>query len=160
MMRRVFDPSDASWSSAKLIIKGVLQGIVSAAPFVSTFIAIALIPVAFLFTHAYLSGKRHLPYHKLTGTVGILWDLSASLFYMIFRVSSQVTGAVLIYGAVHGTIAAVVILFELIVLGTGVMQWRTGKKSNLHTRATPILYVIWFIAFFSGEAFYILSYLL
>jgi uncharacterized membrane protein YozB (DUF420 family) len=131
-----------------------------AAPFVSTFIAIALIPVAFLFTHAYLSGKRHLPYHKLTGTVGILWDLIASFFYMIFRVSSQVTGAVLIYGAVHGTIAAVVILFEFIVLGTGLLQWRTGKKSNLHKKTTPILYVIWFIAFLSGEAFYIINYLL
>ena len=131
-----------------------------AAPFVSTFIAIALIPVAFLFTHAYLSGKRHLPYHKLTGTVGILWDLIASFFYMIFRVSSQVTGAVLIYGAVHGTIAAVVILFEFIVLGTGLLQWRTGKKSDLHKKTTPILYVIWFIAFLSGEAFYIINYLL
>jgi hypothetical protein len=131
-----------------------------AAPFVSTFIAIALIPVAFLFTHAYLSGKRHLPYHKLTGTVGILWDLIASFFYMIFRVSSQVTGAVLIYGAVHGTVAAIVILFEFIVLGTGLLQWRTGKKSNLHKKTTPILYVIWFIAFLSGEAFYIINYLL
>ena len=131
-----------------------------AAPFVSTFIAIALIPVAFLFKHAYLSGKRHLPYHKLTGTVGILWDLIASFFYMIFRVSSQVTGAVLIYGAVHGTIAAIVILFEFIVLGTGLLQWRTGKKSNLHKKTTPILYVIWFIAFLSGEAFYIINYLL
>ena len=131
-----------------------------AAPFVSTFIAIALIPVAFLFTHAYLSGKRHLPYHKLTGTIGILWDLIASFFYMIFRVSSQVTGAVLIYGAVHGTIAAIVILFEFIVLGTGLLQWRTGKKSNLHKRATPILYVVWFLAFISGEVLYIVSYML
>jgi hypothetical protein len=131
-----------------------------AAPFVSTFIAIALIPVAFLFTHAYLSGKRHLPYHKVTGTVGILWDLSASLFYMIFRVSSQVTGAVLVYGAVHGTIAAIVILFEIVVLGTGLMQWRTKTKSNIHKKATPILYVIWFIAFLSGETFYIINYLL
>jgi len=131
-----------------------------AAPFVSTFIAIALIPVAFLFTHAYLSGKRHLPYHKVTGTVGILWDLSASLFYMIFRVSSQVTGAVLVYGAVHGTIAAIVILFEIIVLWTGLVQWRTKTKSNIHKKATQILYVIWFVAFLSGEAFYIINYLL
>ena len=132
----------------------------AAAPFVSTFIAIALIPVAFLFTHAYLSGKRRLPFHKLTGTVGILWDLSASLFYMIFRVSSQVTGAVLIFGAVHGTIAAIVILLELIVLGTGLLQWRTGKKSNIHTKTTPILYLVWFIAFLSGEIFYIVNYIL
>jgi len=132
----------------------------SAAPFVSTFIAIALIPVAFLFTHAYLSGKRHLPYHKVTGTMGILWDLSASFFYMLSRVSSQVTGAMLVAGALHGVVAAIVILFEFVVLGTGLLQWRTGKKSNLHKKATPILYVLWFIAFFSGEAFYIINYLL
>ena len=131
-----------------------------AAPFISTFIAIALIPVAFLFTHAYLSGKRHLPYHKVTGPVGILWDLSASFFYMIFRVSSQVTGAVLVYGVLHGTIAAIVILFEIVVLGTGLVQWRTKTKSNIHKKATPILYVIWFVAFLSGEAFYIIHYLL
>jgi hypothetical protein len=132
----------------------------SAAPFVSTFIAIALIPVAFLFTHAYLSGKRHLPYHKLTGTVGILWDLSASLFYMIFRVSPQMTGGDFIYGATHGTVAAIVILLEFIVLGTGVLQWRTGEKSSIHTKTTPILYVLWFVAFLSGEAFYVIHYLL
>lgn len=130
------------------------------APFVSTFIAIALIPVAFLFTHAWLSGKRGLPYHKMTGTIGILWDLSASLFYMIFRVSSQVTGALVIYGAVHGTVAAFVILLEFIVLGTGLMQWRTKKKSKLHSRATPILYIVWFVAFLSGELFYIINYML
>jgi uncharacterized membrane protein YozB (DUF420 family) len=132
----------------------------SAAPFVSTFIAIALIPVAFLFTHAYFSGKRHLPYHKVTGTVGILWDLSVSLVYMLSRVASQVTGAMLIAGAVHGIIAVIVILLEFIVLGTGLLQWRTQKRSNLHTKTTPILYVLWFVAFFTGEAFYIINYLL
>ena len=130
------------------------------APLISTFIAIALIPVAVLFTHAYLSGTRNLPFHKVTGTVGILWDLSASFFYMILRTSTVVTGGMLIYGAVHGTIAAVVILFEFIVLGTGILQWRTRKKSRLHAKATPILYLIWFIAFISGEVFYIVNYLL
>jgi hypothetical protein len=131
-----------------------------AAPFVSTFIAIALIPVAFLFTHAYLSGKRHLPYHKVTGTAGIIWDLSASFFYMIARVASQVTGAMYVAGVVHGVIAAIVILLEFIVLGTGLLQWRTGKKNKIHTKTTPILYLLWFVAFLSGEAFYIINYLI
>jgi len=130
------------------------------APFVSTFIAVALIPVAFLFTHAYLSGKKKWRYHKITGTTGILWDLSASFFYMIARTSTVVTGGLLIFGAVHGMIAAVVILLEFIVLGTGLLQWRTGKKSNLHKKTTPILYVLWFIAFISGEIVYIVNYML
>ena len=137
-----------------------MHELMAGAPFVSTFIAIALIPVAALFTHAYLSGRRRLPYHRATGTIGILWDLSASFFYMIVRTGTVVTGGMLIYGAVHGTIAAIVILFEFIVLGTGLLQWRTGKKSELHRRATPILYLIWFVAFFSGEVFYIVNYLL
>ncbi len=130
------------------------------APLISTFIAIALIPVAFLFTHAYLTGRRNLPYHRATGTIGIVWDLSASFFYMIARTSTVVTGGVLVYGIVHGAVAVVVILFEFLVLATGLMQWRTKRKSKIHTKATPILYVIWFIAFLSGEVFYIVNYML
>lgn len=154
------NPHSLSRPRAKLITNGVLHGSVSAAPFVSTFIAIALIPVAFLFTHAYFSGRKRLPYHNVTGTMGIVWDLSVSLLYMLARVSSQVTGAMLVAGALHGVVAAVVILLELIVLSTGLLQWRTGKKSGIHKKTTPILYLLWFVAFFSGEAFYIINYLL
>ncbi len=132
----------------------------ASAPFVSTFIALALIPVAALYTHAYYTGKRKLPYHKLTGPVGVLWDLSASLLYMLARTTVVVTGGLLIFGAVHGTIAAVVIVLELIVLSTGLLQWKTGKKSSLHKRLTPILYVVWFVAFISGEILYIVTYVL
>lgn len=132
----------------------------TSAPFVSTFIALALIPVAGLFTHAYISGKRRLPYHKLTGTVGILWDLSVSFLYMIARTTTVVTGAMVVYGAVHGVIAAVVIALEFLVLGTGMLQWRTRKKSKLHKKLTPILYLLWFVAFLSGELLYIMSYML
>jgi hypothetical protein len=44
------------------------------APIASTIIAIGLIPVAFLFIHAYLSGKGKKRIHPVTGTIAIVWD--------------------------------------------------------------------------------------
>lgn len=138
------------------------------APFISTFIALALIPVAFLFTHAYLSGKRKLPYHKLTGITGIVWDLSMSIFYMIFRLFGGSTDSGILdinpqmwaYFAVHGVIAVVVILLELSILGTGLLQWRLKKKLPWHGRLSNPLYLLWFAAFISGEVVYLVYYVL
>ncbi len=138
------------------------------APWISTFIALALIPVAFLFTHAYLSGRRRLPYHKVTGTVGVLWDLSLSLFYMLFRLTRanveggilDITPGLVVYFAVHGIVAAVVIALELAILGTGVIQWRTHKPVKWHRLLSSPLYVLWFVAFLSGEIVYLVYYVL
>ena len=41
----------------------------TAAPFESTVVAVALIPVAFFFVHAYLSGKRKKRFHPVTGNI-------------------------------------------------------------------------------------------
>ncbi|MCJ7464645.1 MAG: hypothetical protein MUO81_07890 [Thermoplasmata archaeon] len=136
------------------------------APWVSTFIAVALIPVAFLFTHAYLSGRRKLPYHKLTGTVGIVWDLSLSTFYMLFRLAGtsvegsilDITPGLVVYFAVHGIVAVIVIAMELTILGTGIVQWRTRKPMKLHKRLSNPLYLLWFVTFLSGEAIYLIYY--
>jgi len=136
------------------------------APWISTFIAVALIPVAFLFTHAYLSGRRKLPYHKLTGTVGIVWDLSLSIFYMLSRlVGTSVEGNILditpglvIYFALHGIVAVVVIAMELAILGTGIFQWRTRKPMKWHKLLSNPLYLLWFVTFLSGEAIYLIYY--
>ena len=141
---------------------------VSEAPLISTFIAVALIPVAFLFTHAYLSGRNGLPYHKLTGMTGIIWDLSMSIFYMLFRLfGGEVEGGIIdinseliAYFAIHGIIAAIVILLELGVLTTGVWQWRNRKPSIWHRRLATPLYILWFAAFLSGELVYIVYYVL
>ena len=137
------------------------------APSISTFIALALIPVAFLFTHAYLSGKRKLPYHKITGTTGVVWDLSMSIFYMLYRIfGGSVESHILdidpqmwAYFAVHGTIAVVVILLELAILGTGLVQWRLGKKLKWHGKLSNPLYLLWFAAFISGEIVYLVYYI-
>jgi uncharacterized membrane protein YozB (DUF420 family) len=140
----------------------------SEAPFISTFIAIALIPVAFLFTHAYFSGKRKLPCHKLTGITGIVWDLSMSVFYMLYRViEGQAEGGILdshpeliAYFAIHGIIAAIVILLELGILSTGVWQWRKRSPSAWHRKLSTPLYILWFAAFLSGEVVYLVYYVL
>ena len=138
------------------------------APFVSTLVALALIPVAFLFTHAYLSGRRKWAFHTMTGSLGVIWDLSLSIFYMIYRiVGGDIEGGVLditpgmsIYFAIHGLIAVVVIGLELAMLGTGFIQWRHDKPSELHRRLSTPLYGFWFAAFLSGELVYLIYYVI
>lgn len=140
----------------------------TAPPFISTFVALALIPVGFLFTHAFLSGRRHLPHHKLTGTVGIVWDLGMSLFYMLYRlVGGNVESHILdispnmvAYFAVHGIVAVVVIALELAILATGILQWRMKKRLTLHRKLSIPLYILWFGAFLSGEIVYLVYYIL
>ena len=140
----------------------------TAAPWVSTFVAVALIPVAFLFTHAFLSGRRSLPFHKVTGTAGVVWDLGMSIFYMLYRLFGgnveshilDVSPNLVAYFAVHGMIAAIVILLEILILGTGLLQWRRKKRIALHGRLSIPLYILWFGAFLSGEIVYIVYYIL
>ena len=138
------------------------------APFISTFIAIALIPVAFLFVHAYLSGRKKWKYHNVTGLIAIIWDLSLSIGYMIFRTfggtiegnSLDITGLFLLYFIIHGIIAVIVIFLELSVLTTGILQWKKNKKINWHSRLAKILFILWWFAFLTGEIVYILNYLI
>ncbi len=136
------------------------------APAVSTFVALALVPVAFLFTHAYLAGRAHKGLHRITGPMAIVWDLGLSIFYMLYRsfggnvegASLKLEGAVLAYFAAHGAIAVIVILLELVVLVTGIMQIRKRAPVRLHGRIVLPLFVIWFGAFLTGELFYLVNY--
>ena len=133
------------------------------APLISTIIAIGLIPVAFLFTHALISGRRKLRYHSVTGTAGVVWDLGLSIFYMLYRLFGgevKVDPGLVAYFAVHGLIAAVVIALEITMLSTGLLQVIRKKKFLLHKRLSIPLYVLWFGAFLSGEVVYLVYYVL
>jgi uncharacterized membrane protein YozB (DUF420 family) len=138
------------------------------APLISTIIALTLIPIAFLFVHAYLSGRNKWRFHKTTGFIAMAWDLSMSLGYMSLRAlgiaversSLEMTGPIVAYFIIHGLIAVVVIAFEIGVLSTGLYQWRKKKKSVLHTKLTRILFVIWWFGFITGEIFYIILYVI
>ena len=138
------------------------------APLVSTIIAVVLIPVAFLFLHAFISGLREGRYHPLTGTLAILWDLSMSIGYMIYRslggaiegTSLELSSSLRTYFIVHGSIAFLVILLEAGVLITGLWQWRRDKKSRWHGRLAKPLFILWWFVFISGEIFYIVTYLI
>lgn len=138
------------------------------APLISTVIAVALIPVAFLFTHALISGRRGLKYHSLTGTIAVVWDLGLSIFYMLYRlfggnVESHVLDidpGMIAYFAVHGLIAVVVITLELVILATGLLQFYQKKARPLHRKLSIPLYILWFGAFLSGEMVYIVYYIL
>lgn len=138
------------------------------APWISTFVALALIPVAFLFTHAYLSGRNRMRFHGITGSAAIIWDLTLSVFYMIYRLfggqvegsTLDVSGPLLAYFIAHGIIAVVVIVLEVVVLITAILQVRRRKEHRLHARLSPYLFVVWFAAFLSGEAVYLANYVL
>ncbi len=161
---------DISFSpqAEEYLCHGTLAGRMTDAPWASTFVTVAIIPVAFLFTHAYLSGRRGLKHHELTGATGVVWDLSVSVFYMLYRLTgAEVEGSILdvapdmvVYFAVHGLVAVVVIALELAMLTTGILQWRSGTPSHWHGRLALPLYVLWFGAFLSGELVYIVYYVL
>jgi hypothetical protein len=138
------------------------------APFISTIIAIGLIPVAFLFVHAFLSGLKEWRFHPITGVLAILWDLSMSIGYMIYRsFGGEVEGSVLefsrpvlFYFIIHGSVAFLVILLEFGVLITGIQQWKRKETVVWHRRLAKPLFVLWWFAFITGEIFYIVAYII
>ncbi len=136
------------------------------APLVSTVIAVGLLPVAFLFLHAFLSGLKEWRFHPLTGTLAIVWDLSMSIGYMMYRSlggrvegsSLELTSTMLAYFTIHGLVAFLVIILELGVIVTGLLQWRQNKTLAWHRRLAKPLFVFWWFAFMTGEIFYIIMY--
>ncbi len=138
------------------------------APWVSTFIAIGLLPVALLFIHAFLSGLKGWKYHRLTGVIAIVWDLSMSIGYLLFRAfggevegsTLELTGGILVYFIIHGIMAVIVITLEFVVLYTG---WANSKERPIgqwHKKLSRVLFVLWWAAFLSGELFYLAYYIL
>jgi len=136
------------------------------APLVSTVIAVGLLPVALLFLHAFLSGLKKWRFHPLTGTLAIVWDLSISIGYMMYRSlggrvegsSLELTSAMLAYFTIHGLVAFLVIILELGVIVTGLLQRRQNKTLIWHRRLAKPLFVLWWFAFITGEAFYVIMY--
>ena len=137
-------------------------------PFASTFIALALIPVAFLFLHAFLSGWNRWRYHKVTGAFAITWDLAMSIGYMLFRSFGgtvggsqlKITGGLRAYFIVHGTMAATVMVLEITVLVLGVMLSRGMRFGQWHGKLSKVLFPLWWVAFLTGELFYLTYYVL
>lgn len=138
------------------------------APLVSTIIAIGLIPVAFFFAHALIGALRGWQSHRVMGLLGVTWDLSMSIGYMLYRAFGgevgghvlELTGPVYAYFMVHGLVAAAVILLEVSVLTTGLLQWKRGKPIAWHRRFALPLFGLWWLAFLSGEVFYLVVYVL
>ena len=129
------------------------------APLASTIIAIGLIPVAFLFIHAYLSGRSKNRIHPVTGTLAITWDLAMSIGYMLLRtVTITLTPLLTVYFAVHGAIAVLVMSLEIAVLAIGFYQVKRKTTSKWHGKLAKVLFPIWWFAFLSGEIVYLLMY--
>jgi uncharacterized membrane protein YozB (DUF420 family) len=131
------------------------------APLASTIVAIGLIPVAFLFVHAYLSGRSKKSIHPVTGTIAIIWDLSMSIGYMLLRtVTIALTPLLTVYFGIHGAIAVLVMALEIAVLAFGVLQVKRKTPSKWHGKLAKWLFPIWWFAFLSGEIVYLLMYAL
>jgi hypothetical protein len=152
-------------SCAHMLAKGFLM---TEAPLASTIVALALIPVAFLFCHAFLSGWRKRRFHPVAGVIAIAWDLTVSIGYMIYRTMGgavegatlQVTRAVNAYFMVHVPVAVLVMSLELAVLGGGLWQVRMRATNRWVGRLMGALFFVWWFAFLSGEIFYIVMYML
>lgn len=131
----------------------------TAAPIASTIIAIGLIPVAFLFAHAYLSGRGKQGLHPVTGTLAITWDLAMSIGYMLLRtVTIALTPLLTVYFGIHGAIAVIVMCLEIAVLAIGILQVRKKSPNKFHRKLVKFLFPIWWVAFLSGEIVYLLMY--
>ena len=138
------------------------------APLSSTIVALGLIPVAFLFCHAYLSGRKKNRFHPVSAVVAISWDLSLSIGYMLYRTfggavdgsTLQLTPTLDVYFGIHGAVAIVVMTLEVVVLVMGISMLKQKAPNRWHPKLTKILFVVWWFAFLSGEIVYIALYLL
>ena len=138
------------------------------APLSSTIVAIGLIPVAFFFIHAFLSGKSKNRFHPISGTIAISWDLILSIGYMLYRSfggavdgsTIQLTPTLGVYFGIHGAIAVLVMALEIVVLAIGVTMFSRKTPNRLHGKLTKVLFGFWWFAFLSGEIFYIVMYVL
>lgn len=136
------------------------------APLASTIVAVGLIPVAFLFCHAFLSGRRKNRFHPVTGILAISWDLTLSIGYMLYRsfggaaegAALQLTPTLDVYFGIHGAIAISVMTIEVLVLAIGLSQLKRKALNLWHGKLTKILFFLWWFAFLSGEIFYIIMY--
>jgi uncharacterized membrane protein YozB (DUF420 family) len=138
------------------------------APLSSTIVAIGLIPVAFLFCHAFLSGRKKNRFHPVSAVLAISWDLSLSIGYMLYRTfggavegsTLQLTPTLNVYFGIHGTVAIAVMALEISVLAIGLSMLKQKAPNRWHPKLTKILFSIWWFAFLSGEIVYIALYML
>jgi len=138
------------------------------APLSSTIVAVGLIPVAFLFCHAYLSGRGKKRFHPVTGALAISWDLVLSIAYMLYRsfggavegASLQLTPTLNVYFGIHGGIAILVMTLEVSVLAIGLSQFQKKSPNKWHGKLTKFLFGFWWFAFLTGELFYLIMYVL
>jgi uncharacterized membrane protein YozB (DUF420 family) len=91
-----------------------------------------------------------------------------SIGYMLYRsfggavegASLQLTPTLDVYFGVHGAIAILVMSLEVAVLAIGLSQLKQKASNRWHGKLAKILFFVWWFAFFSGEIFYIIMYML
>ncbi len=137
------------------------------APLASSIVALGLLPVAVLYVHTFASGFKKTAAHRVTGVLAVTGDLALSIGYMLYRTFGgqaggsvfKPEGLVLAFFAVHGSIAAVVVLLEAWILVSALRYHRTKTMFAHHRWLSKPTFVLWVITFLSGEAVYIALYL-
>ena len=138
------------------------------APLSSTIVAVGLIPVAFLFCHAFLSGRKKNRFHSVSAVLGYFMGLkSVCRLYAVpnFRRSSgwlnlKLTPTLDVYFGIHGAVAIVVMALEVIVLAIGLSMLKQKAPNRWHPKLTKISSGSGGLLFFQGEIVYIALYLL
>ncbi len=138
------------------------------APLASTIVALGLLPVAVLYVHTFASGFRKTAAHRVTGLLAVAGDLLLSIGYMLYRsFGGQVQGSAfhptgLVFGffVFHGSVALVVILLELWIIVSAINYRRTGAMFAHHRWLAKLTFLLWGVTFLSGEAVYMVSYVL
>ena len=139
------------------------------APLSSTIVAVGLIPVAFLFFHAFLSGRKKNRFHPVSAVLAISWDLILSIGYMMYRTFRRGSGW--LNFEVNSNVGC---LFwrswcscncsydswKWRFSAMGLSMLRQKAPNRWHPKLTKILFRVWWFAFLSGEIVYIALYLL
>jgi hypothetical protein len=136
------------------------------APLASTIVALGLVPVAVFYVHTFVSGFERTWSHRITGLAAVTGDLVLSIGYMLFRtfggrVEGTVfhpEGAVLAFFVVHGLIASVVVLLEAWTIVSAIRYALTKSMFSHHLWLSKVMFVLWALTFLSGEAVYVLLY--
>ena len=138
------------------------------APLISIVHAIVLLPLAVLFVYSFIAGIKKWRFHAQTATLAIVLDLTVSVAYMLNRLlgdkfsdsEANFTGAVLVYIIVHGIIATILIIMEIVVLVERFTNYRKKPITKFHTIMSKVLFFTWCFIFITGELFFFYVYML
>ncbi|MFV0342590.1 MAG: hypothetical protein ACK5JH_06805 [Anaerocolumna sp.] len=138
------------------------------APLISIIHTFARIPLLFLFVYTFVGGFKKWRYHAQTGAIAVTIDLLLSIAYMANRLlgdrfsdsQADFTGWVLVYIIIHGIIATILIVMEVLLIIERIKNARTNPWTRFHRVMSRMVFFTWCFIFVTGEFFFVYTYLL